>query len=140
MRFLSLTLLLLAGCGASDGAPCTAATAMQTVQSQVFDGCTTSSNGGCHAAAPFGANLDLTRGNAWQYLVHAPSNSSPGSWRVEPSDLDHSFLWHKLTDQLATDQSEGVPMPRDISDVWAPLSDAKLAAVRCWIQSGAPNQ
>src|SRR3954454_18467401 len=107
MRPLCLLVFVVAGCGGTGDTPCTAATAMQTVQTQVFDGCTTSSNGGCHAAAPFGANLDLTRGNAWQYLVHAPSNSAPGQWRVEPGDLDASFLWHKLTDEIASDSSEG---------------------------------
>jgi hypothetical protein len=136
MRLVCLAgFVLVAGCNHDPS--CAVASSMQTVQTEVFDGCTISSNGGCHAAAPFGANLDLTSGNAWQYLVHAPSNSAPGRWRVEPGDLDASFLWHKLTDELATDSSEGVPMPRDRSDVWAPLSDAKLATVRCWITTGA---
>jgi hypothetical protein len=140
MRLSYLALLVLAGCGGSGGAPCTT-TSMDTVQTQVFDGCSTGSPyGGCHAAAPFGASLDLTRGMAYAYLVHAPSNSSPGNWRVEPGDLDHSFLWRKLTDALATDASEGVPMPRDSSDQWAPLTQSQLNAVRCWITTGAPNE
>lgn len=140
MRELWILGLLVAGCGGSDDASCTAATSMQSVQAQVFDGCSNGGPyGGCHAQAPFAASLDLTRGNAWQYLVHAPSNSAPGSWRVEPRDLDHSFLWRKLNDDLPTDASEGLPMPRDVVDQWAKLTDAQLAAVRCWIQSGAPN-
>jgi hypothetical protein len=136
MRSVSLLALLVAGCGGGNDGPCTT-TSMETVQSQVFDGCSTSANGGCHAAAPFGANLDLARGMAYGYLVHAPSNSSPGSWRVEPGDLKSSFLWRKLTDSLASDASEGVPMPRDNADEWAPLSQSQLDAVRCWITSGA---
>jgi hypothetical protein len=143
MRALCLTLLFcsVAGCGGGgDAAPCAAGVSMQVVQAQVFDGCATSASGGCHQAAPFGANLNLTSGQAYGYLLHAPSNSSPGKWRVEPGDLAASFLWHKLTNTIATDNSEGVPMPRDSSDRWAPLTDAQLAAVRCWITSGAPNQ
>jgi len=49
-----------------------------------------------------------------------------------------SFLWQKLNDELATDGSEGVPMPRNAADGWAPLGAAQLARVRCWIASGAP--
>jgi hypothetical protein len=136
MRFFCLTLLLLAGCGGSGEAPCTT-TSMDTVQTQVLNGCSSTWSGGCHTAAPFGANLDLTSGMAYDYLVHAPSNSSPGNWRVEPGDLDHSFLWRKLNDNLASDGSEGVAMPRGWGDTWARLTDAQLATIRCWITSGA---
>jgi hypothetical protein len=143
MRELSIVgacLVAVAGCGGgTSDASCAPGTAMQTVQAQVFDGCSVSGNG-CHAAAPFAASLDLRSGEAWGYLVHAPSTSAPGKWRVEPGELEQSFLWHKLTNALATDNSEGVPMPRDASDRWAPLGDAQLAAVRCWIANGAPAQ
>jgi len=113
---------------------------MDTVQTRVFDGCSISS-GACHTSAPFAANLDLTRGDAWSYLVHAPSSSSQGNWRVEPGDLDHSFLWRKLTNALASDGSEGVPMPRWITyqEQWNPLQQPQLDAVRCWILNGAPQ-
>jgi hypothetical protein len=142
MRELSLLILsgaCVVGCGQPGAAPCNAAVSMQVVQTQVFDGCSIAS-GGCHTSAPFGAGLNLTRGEAYAYLLHAPSASSPGKWRVEPGSLEDSFLWHKLTGTLATDASEGVPMPRTKvvgADQWAPLSDAQLAAVRCWILSGA---
>lgn len=49
-----------------------------------------------------------------------------------------SFLWRKLDDELASDGSEGVPMPRDARDQWAPLGAAQLEMVRCWIAGGAP--
>jgi hypothetical protein len=139
MRELSIVgALLLVGCGQGDSAPCPSAVSMQTVQAQVFDGCASSgSYGGCHSAAPFGANLNLTSGQAYGYLLHAPSNSSPGKWRVEPGDLSQSFLWHKLTNTIAKDNSEGVPMPRSTVDTWTPLSDGQLEAVRCWIAGGA---
>jgi hypothetical protein len=136
MRSVCLAILMLAGCGGSGDSSC-AATSMDTVQTKVFDGCSTQYSG-CHSTLPpFGANLDLTRGMAYGFLVHAPSNSSPGNWRVEPGELDHSFLWRKLTNALAGDGSEGVPMPRDRLDQWAPLNQAQLDAVRCWITSGA---
>jgi hypothetical protein len=132
--------LLVVACGGGGGdASCPPDTSMQAVQAQVFNGCTVTGNGGCHVAAPFGANLDLTSANAYVDLVHAPSQSSPGKWRVEPGDLDGSFLWRKLTNNLASDGSEGLPMPRDTRDQWAPLSDAQLASVRCWIASGASD-
>jgi hypothetical protein len=138
MRFVCLALFAFAGCGGSGDAAC-AATSLDTVQTRVFDGCA-SFNSGCHSSAPpFGANLNLTRGMAYGYLVHAPSNSSPGNWRVEPDDLDHSFLWRKLTNDIAQDGTEGVPMPRDANDHWASLPQAQLDAVRCWITSGAPQ-
>ncbi|HEX8951631.1 MAG TPA: hypothetical protein VF945_07280, partial [Polyangia bacterium] len=126
-----------AGCGRGDGA-CAASASMQAVQTAVFDGCATSGNGGCHQVAPFGAGLNLSAGRAWTELAHAPSNSSPGEWRVVPGDVDGSFLWQKLNDELATDGTEGVAMPRDAADQWAQLDAAQLAMVRCWIASGAP--
>jgi hypothetical protein len=139
MRSLSaLVAVALAGCGSSSSS-CHTPVAMTLVQSQVFDGCSTGAGSGCHTATPFGANLDLSRGMAWGNLLHAPSNSSPGKFRVEPGDLDNSFLWQKLNDSIASDGTEGVPMPRSASDKWARLSDAQLAAVRCWIASGASD-
>ena len=138
MRLFYVAILLCAGCGGSGDAACTT-TSMETVQSLVFDSCSTG-YGGCHTSAPFGANLDLTSGDAWTYLVHAPSSSSPGSWRVEPGDLDHSFLWRKLTNALASDGSEGLPMPRYLSvgrEEWRPLQQPEMDAVRCWITNGA---
>jgi hypothetical protein len=136
--FAILVVVGLGGCGASAG-HCSDGVSMPVVQTSVFSGCSTSTGGGCHAAAPFGANLDLSNGNAWVSLVHAPSSSSQGKFRVEPGDLERSFLWQKLQNNLAGDGSEGVPMPRDRNDHWAPLADAQLAAVRCWISEGASN-
>lgn len=51
-----------------------------------------------------------------------------------------SFLWRKLDDELASDGSEGVAMPRDARDQWAPLGTAQLEMVRCWIAGGAPAE
>lgn len=132
-------LFILGGCGGGASAPCSGPVALSVVQSQVFDGCSTRAGGGCHTEAPFGANLDLSRGMAWGNLLHAPSSSSPGKFRVEPGDPVQSFLWQKLDGVLASDASEGVAMPRDRNDRWAKLSGAQLAAVRCWIENGAPN-
>ena len=144
MRFVCLALLALAGCGSNDHAACASSSSqsLAAVQSRVFSSCGFASGVGCHTAAPFAANLDLTSGDLYSFLVHAPSSSSPGSFRVEPADLDHSFLWRKLTNALASDGSEGLPMPRLPSPAgveWQPLEQGPLDAIRCWIVNGAPN-
>jgi hypothetical protein len=143
MRSPFAAVVLLASCGSPNvaDAPCPdGGVRLTQLQARVFDHCGGSAYGaGCHARDPFGANMDLTSGHAWRNLVHAISQSSPTKFRVEPHDLANSFLWQKLNDQLATDGSEGLPMPRDPSDHWAELSPDDRTAVRCWIEAGANN-
>lgn len=144
MRWLVVVVggAVVAGCGGPPvvDSPCPSAVALTEVQTRVFDHCGGDAYGpGCHVREPFGANLDLRHGHAWRDLVHVESQSSQSKFLVEPGDPAHSFLWQKLNGWLAGDGSEGVAMPRDTSDHWAPLPEPSRAAVRCWIASGAPN-
>ncbi|MBI4600892.1 MAG: hypothetical protein HY721_02930 [Planctomycetes bacterium] len=89
----------------------------------------------CHSAQVAKGGLVLEGMRAYASLVQAPAdNSSAGSaelLRVKPGRPWESFLYLKLTGQLASDG--GDPMP----DVGAPLSTRKLELVRDWIEHGA---
>jgi hypothetical protein len=139
MRIHVSVVALLAGCSpAVNDQPCDRAVPLHELQAQVFDHCGGDAYGpGCHVRDPLGAGLNLRVGKSWDYLVNYPSVSSPAKFRVLPKDVQNSFLWQKLNNELASDGSEGVPMPRDPSDHWAPLGADQLTAVRCWIATGA---
>jgi hypothetical protein len=122
------------------------AATFQQVQAQAFSSCSCHVGGGAPVgprAAPFGG-LDLSPGQAYAQLVHVPAQIAPQKLRVVPGDPDHSFLYQKLTGQLASDGSEGAPMP-ELRAQWAHgptparLPEATLALVRSWIAAGAPN-
>src|SRR5262249_53770848 len=49
-----------------------------------------------------------------------------------PGNPDLSFLYAKITDNLAA--GEGIPMPYNV----APLDDATVSVIRAWIEAGAP--
>jgi len=111
---------------------------LQLAQAQVFSGCSGIGLMHCHSSAPFDGNLDLTEGHAWASLVNQDATQSPGKKLVVPGDVNASFLMQKLTNDLATDGSEGVPMPNGEAIMWQELPPEKLAAVEAWIQAGAP--
>ena len=117
---------------------CMGPVTLATVQAQVFNGCG-GTNGGltCHSGPQAAAGMDLSDGSAYDHLLHVRSASAPSRFLVEPNDPDNSFLWRKLVNELSTTTSEGLPMPRDINDAWAPLTHDHLTTVRCWIASGA---
>ena len=62
------------------------------------------------------------------------SNFPSGGFRVIPGDVGHSFLWRKLTNDLAGG-ALGVPMPN--TTPWMQLPADQLELVRCWIATGA---
>ena len=140
-RILGLAGFLMVGCGtppAKDSYPCSGPVTLAAVQSTVFDHCfVPGAATGCHAQMPFGANLDLTAGHSAANLLHVLSQSDPSRFLVEPKDPDNSFLWQKVTGDINTGPvQQGLPMPRDANDAWAPLTHDQLTSVRCWILSG----
>jgi len=94
----------------------------------------------CHSrASPDpGGGLILDRGTPRSQLVAVPASYGAEIYYVIPGDPQHSFLWRKLTDDLAVSGLEGTPMPPpDAMMHWTPLPADQLELVRCWIVDGA---
>ena len=90
---------------------------------------------GCHTSS-FGApagGLDLTAAVAYQNLVGAASVGKPGAVRVIAGDPNNSYLVQKLEGAAGI---VGVRMPFNGPPY---LTDAQIALIRQWIQSGAPK-
>jgi hypothetical protein len=75
-------------------------------------------------------------------LVDHPSGDVPSMDRVEPGDLNNSYMWRKLTNTHAVlcDPIEacGCAMPADCSPTPTPLASWALNSIQEWILSGAP--
>jgi hypothetical protein len=103
----------------------------------IFDSrCTT-----CHDASKLGLPaypaLPLTAGASYSALVNQPAHEACGGILVVPGQLDQSYLSHKVADVTPC---FGLRMPHPFdSGIVVPLSDAQLAAIRSWIERGAPR-
>jgi hypothetical protein len=106
------------------------------IQAQIFDQrCATS---GCHDSQSQTGGLLLEEGASYGNLVDVPPLSpgavSAGWLRVDAANADagNSFLFHKLTGDLAAGQGSRMPLG-------GPALDAHLVEiVRLWIEAGAP--
>ena len=105
------------------------------VQAQVLDNCSGFGPMSCHQSAPFGGGLDLTADNSYASLVNV--SAAIGGVRVTPGSLEDSVLWRKLTNDLASDGTEGEPMPKGEAIAWQQLPDDQMALVSSWILGGA---
>jgi hypothetical protein len=90
----------------------------------------------CHRRAPFGGGLDLTNDNAYASLVNVPARMALNRMRVSPKDAANSFLYQKLTNDLAP-ADEGAPMPKTEGLGWKQISASNLSLVKKWIDAGA---
>jgi hypothetical protein len=129
--------------GSSDaGTPdvgCPTPVRLVDIQTATFDGCSGRGPMTCHTRDPFQGALDLSdAATSFRSLVGVTSSRSVER-RVVAGDPAHSFLWRKLTNNLAADLSEGDPMPKGEAIAWHPLPDDQLNAIRCWIAQGAPQ-
>lgn len=104
------------------------------VQTQVFDTCARTL---CHGGSFNAGGLNLSAGNSAAQLVNVHASIAPSQMRVAPGDVANSFLWHKLTNMLPSDGSQGAPMPHGEAILWQELPPAQLDLVRCWIETGA---
>ena len=92
----------------------------------------------CHAAgaiAPGMPHLHLTVDVAYRSLVDMPAEQACGKTLVVPSDSAKSYLFRKITD---TPPCSGERMPIAYEAPFMPLGDADVAAVKTWIDQGAP--
>ena len=98
--------------------------------------------GACHGGERGIAGLSFDNAErAYRTLIEADPTTEPahsdGLVRVARGDPKKSFLWHKLTESPITLNAKkyGVPMPFGGS---AAPGTATLAAIRQWIEGGAP--
>ncbi len=102
---------------------------LSSIQSNIFTpSCALS---GCHAGSTPQMGQNLSAGMAYSNIVNVPSTEQPAFKRVLPGDAANSYLYMKITGDA---RITGVQMPK----VGGPLSADKIAAIRDWINNGAP--
>lgn len=108
--------------------PSPLAPTLSAIQANVFTPICTQ----CHtgASAPLGLALDVSV--AWQNLVGVSSVEQPSLMRVRPGNADSSYLVWKIDGRAGI---VGGRMPLGLP----PLSSDQVAAIRGWIQAGAPQ-
>jgi hypothetical protein len=87
---------------------------------------------GCHYSEPEG--LALYGEAAYDKLVNVPAGQVPAMDRVEPGDLENSYLWRKLEGTHLAAGGEGDQMPSPYAE---PLTAAEKETFRLWIIGGA---
>ncbi len=96
------------------------------IQASVFTpNCAT---GGCHSGANPPAGLNLDAANSYTMLVGIASSQNAGIQRVNPGDMNNSYLIQKLEGTA----SGGGQMPPS-----GPLPQADIDIIRQWITDGA---
>ena len=109
--------------------------AYHEIQEYVFD--KSCANSACHAAPANAGNLNLTYGLSYEDLIgRAPQNlaaAAAGMKLVDPGNPDNSFLLAKLMGPTAPEQGARMPFGGGV------LHNGKIAAVRTWIEAGAPQ-
>jgi hypothetical protein len=130
---------------AADAGPvCEGGLSYAQLKASIFD--MRCASGGCHTGAPCeGHCLPGGRGRVLfpedgtrAYLVNVPSEVDPNIKLVVPSHPDDSLLVRKITNALPEDQSLGGPMPSGEAIQWQEIPQEEIAAIRCWIENGAP--
>ncbi|MBX2801696.1 MAG: hypothetical protein KTR31_28720 [Myxococcales bacterium] len=88
---------------------------------------------GCHTPAfPFAG---LVFPDAYDLLVGVPSEQVPTMARVEPGDLDNSYLLHKLQGTHRSVGGKGDRMPSARPE----LTEVEMGNLVRWIEQGAPR-
>ena len=91
----------------------------------LFGGCKN-----CHRSSPTGLSFSAP----YDELVGTASFQVPELARVEPFDLQGSYLWHKLCGTQENVGGMGRTMP-----ISGKLSEADVFAIGSWIAAGAPQ-
>ncbi|MGP8216306.1 MAG: c-type cytochrome domain-containing protein [Bacteroidia bacterium] len=89
----------------------------------------------CHSGPTAQGGLDLSTGNAYNYLVNVTSNDNGGSYNndtlVVPGSPTRSVLWNKVDN---TGVNGGIMPPKP-----AVLPSYDINYIKEWIQQGAKN-
>jgi len=100
------------------------------VQNEIFN--TSCALSGCHNAGSAQAGQNLSQGAAYNNIVNVPSTEQPSKDRIEPSDLENSYMWLKVTGDSSISGGR-MPLGRPA------LSQDRLDLLRDWILAGALN-
>jgi hypothetical protein len=111
------------------------ATLPVSFQRDIVNGTFATTCGGefCHLGTQHAFGLSLAPNAAYESLVSVEATGAPGKLLVAPGDPDASFLWHKLTGDLAIGEGNQMPFGKN------PLTGDSLEAIRCWILTGAQD-
>jgi hypothetical protein len=91
--------------------------------------------GRCHVPEDSDSGfLPLGQQEAYEQLVSVPSQQAPVLLRVDPGNLEGSYLWHKLKGTHLEVGGEGEQMPYAAE----PLAAGELDVLAAWIRQGAP--
>jgi hypothetical protein len=89
----------------------------------------------CHDSQSHQANMTLEAGSSYDAIVDVTPTTPnvPVDWkRVLPGDSTRSFLFHKVSGDLAVGQGSQMPL------VGPPLDAHLIDIIRLWIDAGAP--
>ena len=106
------------------------------IQDYIFDkSCV---NRACHGTPANAGGLNLAYEVSYQNLVgqtpRTPAAVATGMKLIDPGHPENSFLLTKLTEQISSEFGARMPLAA------GPLHEAKIAAIRQWIASGAPEK
>jgi hypothetical protein len=90
----------------------------------------------CHLQGPSGTmvatTLTLNMDVSYGQLVGTPSTELPSMARIEPGDLEASYLWHKINATQLDVGGSGTEMPQGL-----PRDEALIELFHDWILGGA---
>jgi hypothetical protein len=90
----------------------------------------------CHSGnPPSHAPLSLDQGLSYDALVNRPASQASSILLVKPGAPDESYLMLKLLGTVGTSGTVSTRMPLNRPSI----DSDRLAAVRGWIERGAPN-
>jgi hypothetical protein len=97
----------------------------------IFDAHCTS----CHSGSMPPRGQDLSDGVSHDMIVNVASVELSTMDRIEPNDVDNSYLIHKIEGTQRDVGGSGVRMPAG-----GPyLSDAEIDTIKGWVEAGCPN-
>lgn len=92
----------------------------------------------CHEQGGEWALLDMS-GDAYPEILSKASPTFPSMDIVTPSDVEASYLWHKINSTHLDVGGNGVAMPKARAGMAAEVMTAdELATIEDWIGGGAP--
>ncbi|HEY4117762.1 MAG TPA: hypothetical protein VGM56_07905 [Byssovorax sp.] len=134
----SATTSTSAGAGGADNAPCDTTPTFHEVLAGPLSSCS-GLEPPCHNASAGYLTIDpMNASNTYHALVGVPATISGAGDRVVPGDVDGSFLFRKLTNDLTPHEQDPMPKPPNFPGAtWMELPADQIEMVRCWIVGGA---
>ena len=102
---------------------------LSVIQRQIF---TPQCSLACHTGTAASAGLSLSAGESYSMIVNQPSQQIRSIALVSPGDPSRSYLVRKIE---GSSSIVGALMPK----LAPPLDEEAIAAIRQWIERGAPH-